>query len=288
MHSLVALEGMDVSYDTEGSEKTGRMKALELNLVRSFYGSVAEIGAGQEVARHFFQAGGASGTVAKTMSAYDMKFSDAIYGVESSGRYVTRSRLESMLDKELTLVLERVSQDRPEGSRFFAFADTVAAKSYRQERECHGWMGIRFQHLPRAEPSQVVLHLRMLDSSNREQQEALGLIGINLIHAACFFPRDAERLVDSLIDGIRWGRIEVDFIELSGPCYESVDKCEIALRLVKSSLGPVAMIGREGCPVVPAESIWGKDVLLLRGTFRPLLDVHDDQSGCVSWRNEVL
>lgn len=269
-------EVMFVTEGTDRSEKTGRQKALELNLERTFYGSVAEIGAGQEVARHFFQAGGASGTIAKTVSAYDMQFSDAIYGAERSGRYVTRTRLMSMLDKELDLVIERVAANRSGASRFFAFADTVAAKSFRRDRECHGWMGIKFQHVAGAEPSRIMLHVRMQDTSNQGQQEVLGLLGVNLVHAACFFPGDVERLVDSLVDGLDWGRIEVDYINFAGPCYAETDNRSINLRLVSSSLSPVVMIGSSGDAVVPAELMWGKDVLLLRGTFRPFLTVHAD------------
>jgi hypothetical protein len=258
------------------SEKTARQKALELNLDPLIYGSIAEIGAGQEVARHFFQAGGASDTVAKTLSAYDMHMSDAIYGADSSGRYVTRSRLDSMLDVELDLVLERVAASRPPGSTFFAFADTVAARSPRRKGECHGWMGIKFQHAPCSDASRIVLHVRMLDSSNRGQQEALGILGVNLIHAAFTHRADPGRLLDALMDGLTWGRIEVDHVDLSGPCFPGVDNVALNLRIVTSSLGPVVMFGPDGRPVLPADRVHAKDVLILRGTFRPFSNVHAD------------
>jgi len=265
-----------------GDEKkrTTRQKALELNLDPLIYGSIAEIGAGQEVARHFFQAGGASGTVAKTLSAYDMHFSDAIYGVDESGRYVTRSRLESMLETEYGLLIERVSESRPQGSRFFAFADTVAARSYKKEGECHGWMGIEFQHGPRAKPSRIAIHVRMLDSSNRGQQDALGVLGINLIHSAFTYSADPDGLVDSLVDNLVWGRVEVDYIDFSGPGFGGVDNRQMNLRLVTSSLGPVVMFGPDGKVALPADLMHEKELLLLRGTFRPFMDVHGEMIRC--------
>jgi hypothetical protein len=251
-----------------------RQKSLELNLDPLIYGSLAEIGAGQEVARHFFQAGGASGTVAKTVSAYDMNVSDDFYGADELGRYVTRARLESMLETEYGQVVDRLSSRRPRGSRFFAFADTVAAKSYLADRDCHGWMGIRFQHAPAAEHSQVVLHVRMLDDSNARQQDALGVLGVNLIHAAFFCAMEPLRLIEALRDNLVWGRIEVDLIHFDGPCFAGVDNLELNLALVISSLGPVAMFTPDLEAAVPAEMVHGKDVLIFRGVFRPFTDVY--------------
>lgn len=253
-----------------------RKKALEINLDPLFYGSISEIGAGQEVARHFFLAGGASGSVAKTVSAYDMQFSDAIYGSDSTGRYVTRERLVRMLDKEFGLVIKRVSDVRSEDSRYFAFANTVAAKKYRSDDECHGWVGIRFQHAPGAAPSQVVFHVRMLDPSNASQQEALGTLGVNLIHAAFIFKGDVERMLDSLTDNLVWGRIEIDFIYFEGPGFEAVDNRKMDLRLVSSSLSPVAMIGSDGEAKVPADMVYKKHIMILRGVFRPFTNVNID------------
>ena len=179
-----------------------RQKALELNQDPLIYGSIAEIGAGQEVARHFYQAGGASGTIAQTLSAYDMQFSDAVYGREETGRYVTRSRLESMLDKEYGQLLDRVAGVRPQESRFFAFADTVAAKAYKSDTECHGWMGIKYQHQPGAEASRIVMHVRMFDSSNRGQQESLGVLGVNLLHSTFHCNCDEKQFVSSLAENL--------------------------------------------------------------------------------------
>lgn len=253
-----------------------RQKALEINLDPLFYGTISEIGAGQEVARNFFLAGGASGTVAKTVSAYDMQFSDAIYGTDETGRYVTRSRLLRMLDKEFGLVIKRVAEVRPKESRFFAFANTVAAKKYRSDDECHGWVGIRFQHQPRTTPSQVIFHVRMLDPSNAGQQEALGTLGVNLIHAAYIYKQDIEKLLDSLTDNLVWGRIEIDYITFEGPGFEGVDNRQMALRLVSSSLSPVVMFGTDGEAKLPADKLYKKHVLILRGVFRPFTNVNVD------------
>src|SRR5215213_9255219 len=182
-------------------------KALQINLDLRWYGTIAEIGAGQEVARWFFRAGGAAGTVAKSMSAYDMAVSDAIYG--KSGRYVSKGRLQAMLDREFQLNLDRLGEERGDETAFFAFADTVVARSYRGGNECHGWMGVAFQSHPRDEASQIVLHVRMLDDEAALQQEALGVVGVNLLHAAFFLHHEPERLVESLLDRLTTGRSEV-------------------------------------------------------------------------------
>ncbi len=257
-----------------------RQKAFDLNRNALIYGTIAEVGAGQEVARHFFQAGGASRTVAKTLSAYDMQMSDSIYGVDESGRYVSLSRLESMLDTEYTDLIKRVSDKRPVESTYFAFADTVAAKSYKSDRDCHGWMGISFQNAPGVDPSQVVIHVRMLDASNRDQQEALGILGINLIHAAFTKACRAYELIDELIEHIAWGRIEIDYIRLQGPCFENTDNLKANLRLVTSSLAPVVVIKPDRQTAVPAELVYRKHVLILRGTFRPFTEIQADMIRC--------
>src|SRR3954451_11527023 len=173
-------------------------KALQLNLDPRWYGTIAEIGAGQEVARWFFRAGGAAGTVAKSMSAYDMAVSDAVYG--KSDRYVSQGRLQAMLDREFELDVDRLADQRGDDTSFFAFANTVVARSYRGGNECHGWMGVKFQSHPRDEASQVVLHVRMLDDEAALQQEALGIVGVNLLHAAFFQHHEPERLVERLLD----------------------------------------------------------------------------------------
>ncbi len=255
-------------------------KALEFNLDPLLYGTIAEIGAGQEVARQFFQAGGASGTIANASSAYDMSFSDAIYGRDSSGRYVTRERLQRMLEREFSMVVERVAKDRDPRSRYFAFADTVSAKKYGADSEDHGWMGVRFQHLPDAEPSQVILHVRMLDSSNTGQQAALGVLGVNLIHSTFYNLDDSGELVDSLTENLAWGRVEIDYIHMDGPAFEGVSNQEKALQLVISSLGPAVMFDASGAAVLPADMVYKRVPLIMRGTFRPFTNVHADMIRC--------
>src|ERR1044072_3518696 len=182
-------------------------KAFQINPAAKKYGTCAEIGAGQEVARRFFHVGGAAGTVAKTMSAYDMTFSDAIYG--TADRYVSRNRLQAMLDHEYNLLIERLNEKFGNERYFFVFADTVAARSFKQHNESHGWLGVRFQTESRGEPSQIIIHVRMLDEENVEQQEALGVIGVNLIYGA-FYHTKPEELISSLQKNLAPGRIKVD------------------------------------------------------------------------------
>jgi hypothetical protein len=249
-------------------------KALELNLDSNRYGTFAEIGAGQEVVRWFFRAGGAAGTIAKSISAYDMEVSDAIYG--KAGRYVSRERLESMLEFEHRLNLERLDSVSGHEKTFFAFADTVAARSYRGGSECHGWMGIRFQARPRAQDSQILLHTRMLDPENLQQQEALGILGVNLIHGAFNHFEDPQALLRSLLDGLSARRIEIDMIELSGECFANVDGRIMSLELVRLGLTPAAMFASSGETLQVSEALYRKPALVLRGRFRPPTLVHQN------------
>ncbi len=252
-------------------------KAFELNMDKEKYGTIAEIGAGQEVSRAFFRAGGAAGTVAKTISAYDMAFSDAIYGQEESRRYVTESRLNKMLDKEFRLVLERVGKTRSKNSKYFAFADTVTAKSYSQTGECHGWLGIRLQLAPQAEPSQILLHIRMLDESNLLQQEAVGILGVNLIYGAYHHYTDPEKLIRSLGDNLEWGRLEIDLIRFEGPEFESVDCRFMALKLVELSLADAVVFNADQETLIhPSELFYNKDIMVMRSNFKPITRVSED------------
>ena len=253
---------------------TTLQKALEVNLNPLQYGSIVEIGAGQEVARNFFQAGGASGTIAQTSSAYDMRFSDAIYGPDETGRYVTRHRLQRMLEREFELVVERVSEERDPESCYFAFADTVSAKRFGVDSECHGWLGLRFQHEPGAEPSQVVLHVLMLDSSNLGQQTALGTLGVNLIHSTFKYLDNVDELVSNLNDNLGWGRIDIDYIHFDGPCFDPDANRAMPLKLVTGSEGPVVMFEKDGSCAIPGDLLYRKIPLILRGSFRPFTHVH--------------
>ena len=248
-------------------------KALQINLDPAKYGTFAEIGAGQEVARRFFRIGGAAGTIAKTMSAYDMTFSDAIYG--PADRYVSRVRLQTMLDHEYNLLIERLDVKFGAEKTFFVFADTVAARSFKQRSESHGWLGVRFQSEPRAQPSQIIIHVRLLDQTNVEQQEALGVIGINLLYGA-FYQRHPEKLISSLHQNLLSGRVEVDMIKFSGPVFQSVDNRLMSLQLVSQGLTNAVMFKADGETVQPAEVFYKKAILVERGSFRPVTCATND------------
>ncbi|MEO0575489.1 MAG: TonB-dependent receptor [Pseudomonadota bacterium] len=249
-------------------------KALQINLDPKRYGTFAEIGAGQEVVRWFFQAGGAAGTVAKSMSAYDMQVSDAIYG--SCQRYVSRPRLEAMLDYEQQLLQQRLSDARGTSTSFFTFADTVSARNYHGTNECHGWLGIQFQTDGHAADSRVIVHVRMMDDNNAAQQEALGIIGVNLIHAACTLHDQPDTLVASLVDGVQQGRVEVDMIDVSGPALSGVDNRVLSLRLVQLGLTGAAMFSSDGHVLQPSAALRKHPLLVQRGRFRPVTHVNMD------------
>ncbi len=251
-----------------------QQKALAINLDARRYGTFAEIGAGQEVVRWFFRAGGAAGTIAKSISAYDMTVSDAIYG--KGERYVCRERLERMLSYEHRLNLERLRERRGNTTAFFAFADTVKARSFSGSSECHGWMGVRFQSHPRDEDSQIIIHVNMLDHEKETQQEALGIVGVNLVYGACSLFHDPEQLIESLLDGLTTERIEIDMVELSGIEFRHVDNRVLTLKLVQLGLTGAAMFAADGTVLHPAEVLYKKPVLVERGSFRPVTYVNLD------------
>lgn len=255
-------------------------KALEINLDNCKYGTIVEIGAGQEVARNFFRAGGAAGTVAKTMSAYDMQVSDDIYGAEETKRYVSLSRLMKMLDKEYTAVTELLTSSRSKNTTFFSYAATVTAKSYLQKNECHGWIGIRLQLHPEAIPSDIIIHLRMLDNTGEAQQEALGVLGVNLIHAAYHQFTKPKKLIESLVDDLEPGRIEIDMINFSGSSFEETENRLMNLHLVHCNLTHAVMFNSDGEIQVPSEHLYKKNILVIRGSFTPLTKVHLDMTEC--------
>jgi hypothetical protein len=249
-------------------------KAFQINLDSKKYGTFAEIGAGQEVARRFFHVGGAAGTIAKTMSAYDMTFGDAIYG--PTDRYVSRVRLQAMLDHEYSLLRERLETKLGDKREFFVFADTVAARSFKQHNESHGWLGVRFQTQVRQEPSQIIIHVRMLDEGNTEQQEGLGVIGVNLLYGAFYYHTQPERLISSLQENLADGRIEVDLIKLTGPAFQGVDNRLMSLQLVSQGLTSAVMFTADGENVQPAEIFYKKAILIERGSFRPVTHATND------------
>ena len=252
-------------------------KALKINLSHRIYGTFAEIGAGQEIADWFFRAGGASGTVAKTMSAYDMTFSDEIYG--KSVRYVSRQRMVAMLDHEYEMVQQRLKAKRGATTTFFALADTVRARSYRDvHEECHGWMGLRFQAEPEGPSSDIQLHVRLLDATNLAQAEALGILGVNLLYAAFHLRDNLPILLRSLMDCLDRKRVEIDMIDFTGPAFASdvYEDRVVALELVHSDLSDAALFGANGEIWQPSDVLYKKPVLLNRGTFDPITRVNLD------------
>ncbi|ASJ72640.1 nicotinate-nucleotide adenylyltransferase [Granulosicoccus antarcticus] len=258
------------------SDRTTTNKALRLNLDEKKYGTIAEIGAGQEVARHFFLAGAAAGTIAKTISAYDMQFSDAIYGTQEGGRYVSQARVKAMLDKEFALVVSRVGTSRSRSSRFFSYATTVSAKSFNRDNECHAWCGIRIQMYPGAEPSDITVHVRMLENTAEQQQDTLGILGVNLIYASFYYFEDPRKIIDSLTDGLNPESIEVDSIEFLGPYFEDLDNRGMNLHLIRSWKTRAIMFKPDGQIAVPAELLYKKNVLTTRGSFKPVTRLNVD------------
>jgi len=247
-------------------------KAQELNLDPGIYGTFAEIGAGQETANWFFRASGSAGMVAKSISAYDMTMSDAIYG--KSDRYVSRQRLRQMLDHEYGILVERLGPKRGENTTFFSFCNTVRARGYLDTGECHGWLGLRFQLKPGDPPSDIFVHVRLLDASNADQMEALGVAGVNLIHAAFRHRGHLGRFVASLIDGLRPYRVEVDMLKFHGHGYGFFDNRLCSLALVEAGLTEAAMFQPDGEVVQAAEALYKRPIVLLRGSFDPVSRLH--------------
>jgi hypothetical protein len=257
-----------------------RQKALEINLNSKIYGTFAEIGAGQEVARHFFRAGGAAGTIAKSMSAYDMTMSDAIYGKEKSGRYVCEERLLKMLDTEYDLLIDRLQETRTKESTYFSFANTVSAKSFKGTGENHGWIGVKFQHEPKSKASMAIMHVSMLDAENVQQQEALGYIGVNLMYAAYNFAQDREKFIASLMDGLTTSRIQIDMIRVSGEAFKGIDSRLLCLELVKRKLCEAVIFDVDGGVLQASDVLYKKNVLVVRGGYRPPTNLSLDMLEC--------
>ena len=261
-------------------------KALEINLNAAIYGTFAEIGAGQEVARNFFQAGAAANTIAKTMSAYDKTYSDAIYGVEPSGRYVCESRLYKMLNHEWILLEERLQNNRPD-TKFFVFADTVTTINYTKTVKGQGWMGLKFQLTPHTATNEMVVHVKLLDNDTRLQQEAIGILGVNMIYAAFYHYNDTKNFIQSLQDSLQ-GRALVDLVRLKGPDFDHVDNRLLSFYLVRYGLTDVAMFDENRMSVHGSEFLYRKSLMVVRGHFKPptvvTLDVF--KSGFEQFNNE--
>jgi len=240
-------------------------KALSLNLDASIYGTLAEIGAGQEVARWFLAVGGASGTVAKTISAYDKTVSDDIYGAGT--RYVSKERLLDMLDHEYKLLLERLNPTRGKDTRFFVFADTVAARNYQGNNEQHGWLGICFQTDPGSQPNQILLHINLCDSTAQLQQQAIGILGVSLIYAA-FHQRSAmETFLGGLFEELSIARIEIDVIDFDGPAFVDKNSCGWCLELLRRGMAHAIVFDAQGKIVEPSSVLRKRALLVMRGSF---------------------
>jgi len=251
-------------------------KALRINLNNHIYGTFAEIGAGQEVARHFFRVGGASGTIAKTISAYDKNFSDTIYGEEDDGRYVTETRLNRMLDHEMRLLENRIPEDKQENKLFFTLANTVATIDFAKKFKGHGWMGIRYQVFPKSAYNNITLHFRFHQTEAKLQQEVLGVVGVNLIYGAFYKYDDPKKLLRYLYDHIDKDALEIDTINFSGPVFESVDNRLMSLQLIKNGMTEAVMFDGSENNVLPARVLYKKNILALRGSFRPVTMVNVD------------
>jgi hypothetical protein len=259
-------------------------KALKINLNSSIYGSFSEIGAGQETAANFFKAGGSSGTIAFTHSAYDMKVSDSIYG--KAKRYVCEERLTTMLKIEYDSVTKNL-KERKEDTRFFSFCNTVESLNYHKTNQGQGWVGLRFQLKPNTEPNTIILHVKMQDHSNRAQQEALGILGVNLIHAAYYHTEgELDYFIDALVHRLSRDRMEIDMLHVEGPDFEAVDNRILALNLVKRGITEATMFDQTGKVLQPANALYKKNILLMRGRFRPVTKVHIDMLS--SARNKFL
>ena len=253
-----------------------KAKALRINLNSHIYGTFAEIGAGQEVARHFFRSGGASGTIAKTMSAYDKAFSDAIYGEEPDNRYVSESRLKKMLSHEINLLETRMGRENHPDKMFFTYANTVATIDFAKQYKGHGWMGVKFQTDPNEDFSEIHIHVRFHNFEAKAQQESLGLMGLNLIHGAYYKYDEPRKLIKYLYDHIDKGAIEIDTINFSGPLFKNVDNRVMSMELVKNGMTEAVMFGPDGNNILPSRVMYKKNILAIRGRFRPVTKVNED------------
>ncbi len=268
----ITLKG-DKAFEDIPSLKT---KALRINLNENIYGTFAEIGAGQETVRHFFRAGGASGTIAKAMSAYDKDFSDAVYGVEDDGRYVTEERLRKMLTHEIELIEKRLSREKHPNKMFFSFANTVTTIDFAKQFKGHGWVGIRYQIESDQDYNEITLHLRFKENDARLQQETLGILGTNLIYGAFYKYHTPKKLLRYLYDHLDQDQLEIDTINFSGPVFKDVDNRLMSLQLVKNGMTDAVMFAPDGNNVLPARVLYKKNILALRGSFRPVTKVNID------------
>ena len=255
---------------------TIKQKALRINLNENIYGTFAEIGAGQETVRQFFRVGGASGTIAKAISAYDKSFSDDIYGIEDDKRYVTQNRLRKMLKHETNLIEKRIKRNDQPNKMFFCFANTVATVDFAKKYNGHGWVGIRFQINPNEKYNEIILHVRFKENTARQQQETLGTLGTNLIYSAFYHFNTPKKIIKYLYDHLDKDQIEIDTINFSGPIFNEVDNRILSLELVKNDMTEAVMFGPDGNNLLPAAALHKKNILALRGRFRPVTKVNEE------------
>ena len=268
---------MDIIHNGDSKVKTvptTKQKALKINLNDNIYGTFAEIGAGQETVRQFFRAGGASSTIAKSISAYDKDFSDAIYGIEDDKRYVTENRLRKMLDWETSLIEQRLTRDKHPEKLFFSYANTVATIDFAKKFKGHGWVGLRFQIEPNGDYNEIILHIRFKENDARLQQETLGVLGTNLIYSAFYKYNQPKKILKYLYDNLNKDQLEIDTINFSGPVFKEVDNRLVSLQLVKGGMTDAVMFSPEGKNVLPAKILYKKNILALRGSFRPVTKVN--------------
>ncbi len=258
------------------SVPTTKSKALRINLNANIYGTFAEIGAGQETVRNFFRSGGASGTIAKAMSAYDKDFSDAIYGIEKDNRYVTEPRLKRMLRHEIDLIENRLSREKHPDKLFFSYANTVATINFSKKFKGHGWVGIRFQLDPLEDYNEIIVHFRFKETDARLQQETLGVLGVNLIYGGFYMNDNPKELVKSFYDNLNKDQLEIDMVNFSGPRFMYVDNRLMSLQLVKNEMTNAVMFGPDGNNLLPAQVLYKKNILAMRGSFRPVTKVNMD------------
>lgn len=263
----------DKDYESRPSVQR---KSLRINLNENIYGTFVEIGAGQEVARHFYRVGAASGTIAKSMSAYDKSFSDSIYGKEEDNRYVTQNRLDKMLSHEMNLLEKRISRKKYPNKFFFVYANTVATIDFVKKFKGHGWMGIKFQTDPKDDYSEIKLHLRFHQNEAKLQQESLGIMGVNLIYGAFYKHNEPLKLMKYLYDHIDDQSIEIDTINFSGPLFKDVDNRLISLELVRLGMTDAVVFDETGTNVLPAQVLYKKNILTLRGSYRPITKVNEE------------
>lgn len=255
---------------------SAKQKALRINLNQDLYGTFAEIGAGQEVVRHFFRAGGASGTIAKAISAYDRGFSDAIYGTEENGRYVCENRVNKILEYEYQLIEDRLDRKDHPTKHFFAFGNTVATINYHKTVQGHGWFGLKFQTAADQKPNEVILHARLHESDALLQQQTVGTLGVNLIYGCMFFHKRPKELLLSLYDNLEREVVEIDMIQMNGPDFEEVDNRLLSLQLVKNGMTDAVIFSPDGKNLQAADILYKKNILAIRGSFRPVTKVSID------------